>query len=78
MIANFFVDVWNGFLGLNITVQILIGFGVAFGLGDLFVVYILEKKSFSKELLRLSKQAPIIALAVGVAIGHIFWPQKRR
>lgn len=34
------------------------------------------EKTYSREILSLSKQFPVIPFVCGFVAGHVFWPQK--
>jgi len=61
---------------MNITAIVLIASVFAFILYD---IYALEAwgidATISREILRASFSHPIIPLAAGILMGHLFWPQ---
>jgi hypothetical protein len=62
---------------MNITTKLLIVSIFFFVIYDLIVMAISGREAtISYDVLALSHQHPVIPLAVGIILGHLFWPQQ--
>lgn len=68
-----------------LTIAVILGSAVAIAAYDFWVAWCVAEEdgggyqaTISCILLDAAKYAPIIALAFGVLMGHLFWPQYRK
>lgn len=59
-----------------VTVWVLVALAVLVVVADTILVQHGQGASLSGTLLELAQKYPILPFALGVLIGHLFWPQK--
>lgn len=65
-------------LNKKTTIGILIGVAAILIGWDIYVAVNDEKGDTISEILLWASQRPILPFALGVLMGHLFWPQRRK